>query len=261
MKVFLAGCPPSKRKGTDDYIFSRSNTEPAGALRQRISILESFYYIKEWMFPYIRDYWNFLLDSGAYTFITQQQKDRNNSIDWEGYVDRYIDFINEHDIRLFFEMDIDAVVGLQKVEQFRKRIEAKTGKQPIPVWHKARGKEYFIDMCKDYPYIALGGIAIKVIKRSEYKFFPWFIDTAHKHNAKIHGLGFTSLKLLSQYHFDSVDSTTWAYGNISGKIYKFNGKTIVSKNREPSQRIKPREGAIHNFREWVKFQQYAEVYL
>lgn len=291
MKIFLAGSCQSKRKGTDDIVTDtidnsmidpinakeiqekmkiflaesggchNAYTRPAGVLNQRISILESFYYIKDWMIPYIRDYWHFLLDSGAFTFITQQQQGGKSDVDWIEYTDRYCDFIIKNNIDLFFEMDIDMIIGLKRVEQLRKRIEQRTGKQPIPVWHKSRGKDYFIQLCKDYPYVAIGGIAIKVIDPAKFKFFPWFIDKAHEHDAKIHGLGFTRLKLLPKYHFDSVDSTSWVYGNISGTIYHFNGRTIVKKKKQPGQRIKTCESAIHNFREWVKFQRYAEVNL
>lgn len=262
MRCYIAGPHPDeamKVSLAESGSCYKAYTEPAGALRQRISILESFYYIKDWMIPYIQNYWNFLLDSGAFTFITGKKDGK--SIDWNDYTDRYIEFIKEQDINLFFEMDIDVVVGLKEVERLRKRIEAKTGKQPIPVWHKSRGKDYFIQMCKDYPYVALGGIAAKELTRKEHTFFPWFIDKAHEHKAKIHGLGYTHLTGLRKYHFDSVDSTSWIYGNMSGKIYLFNGKTITSKDKQHGQRIEPRKGAIHNFREWVKFQQYAEVHL
>jgi hypothetical protein len=238
----------------------KAYTEPAGALRQRVYILESFYYVKEWMIPYIQNYWHFLLDSGAFTFMTG--KNDGTGVNWDDYVDRYAEFINANKIDLFFEVDIDNVVGLKEVERLRARLEAKTGKQCIPVWHKKRGKQQFLDICRDYPYVALGGIVAKEFDRKEYQVFPWFIDTAHSYRAKIHGLGFTNLKLLSQYHFDSVDSTAWVYGNMSGKIYSFTGKTLVTQDKQSGQRLKSaRDAAIHNFKEWVKFQRYAEVHL
>ncbi len=59
----------------------------------------------------------------------------------------------------FFELDIDRIVGLEKVEEFRRRIESKTGKQSIPVWHSNRGWQYFVNMCKEYNYVSIGGIA------------------------------------------------------------------------------------------------------
>ena len=48
--------------------------------------------------------------------------------EWDRYVDAYIDFINTWNVHHFFELDIDRIVGLEKVEEFRRRIESKTGK-------------------------------------------------------------------------------------------------------------------------------------
>ena len=39
----------------------------------------------------------------------------------------------------------------------RKRLEAETKKKCIPVWHRSRGKENFIELCKQYDYVAIGG--------------------------------------------------------------------------------------------------------
>ena len=111
-------------------------------------------------------------------------------------------------------------------------------------------------------YVSLGGIVTREFKASEYKYFPWFINTAHSKGAKIHGLGFTNLKGLKKYHFDSVDSTSWTSGNRFGSVYHFNGRTMIKTDRKPNERMaNPRELAIHNFNEWVKFQKYAEKYL
>lgn len=132
----------------------------------------------------------------------------------------------KHDIKYFFELDIDAVVGLEEVEKLRKRLEAETGKKCIPVWHKSRGKEKFIEMCKEYDYVAIGGIVTKEIKPVEHKYFKWFIDTAHFYGCKIHGLGFTNLKGLYIYNFDSVDSTSWGSGWRFGSMYHFTGREL-----------------------------------
>ena len=41
-------------------------------------------------------------------------------------------------------------------------------------------KEYFVEMCKNYPYVAIGGIVTKEIPINKYeKLFPWFVNTAH----------------------------------------------------------------------------------
>lgn len=217
-------------------------------------ILESFYYADEdteRLIPYFGD---FLLDSGAFTFISNAK----THLDFNQYLEKYADFINRNHIDKFFELDIDSVVGYEKVKELRKTLEKLTGKQCIPVWHKSRGKDEFLRMCDEYPYVALGGIVSGEIKPEEYKYFPWFIQQAHSRGAKIHGLGFTQLKGLPKYHFDSVDSTAWTTGNRFGFIYKFDGKTMVKIKTPKNHRIAdPRKAALINFDEWVKFQKYA----
>lgn len=222
-----------------------------------IPILESFYYADEWTEWVIPRCSLFLLDSGAFTFMENSKK----AVDWEEYLQRYIDFINKNDVKLFFELDIDSIVGYQRVLQYRARLEAGTGKRCIPVWHKSRGREEFLKMCDEYDYVAVGGIVSKEIKRNEYPIFTYLINEAHKRGAKIHGLGFTNLEGLTKYHFDSVDSTSWTSGNRFGAIYRFDGKTMV-KHQKPGHRITdPRGAAVNNFNEWVKFQHYAREHL
>lgn len=228
---------------------------------QTCSILESYFYCRNnayipKLIPYLK---SFLLDSGAFTFMQG-----NTRVNWDEYTEEYAAFINKYDIKLFFELDIDSIVGLKEVERLRKKLEYLTGKKPIPVWHKSRGKEYFIKMCKEYPYVALGGIVTQEIPRNTYeKAFPWFIKTAHDHGAKIHGLGYTSLVNLKKYRFDSVDSTAWLYGNRGGYLYTFNPMkgTMDKVDAPPGHRLKSKEAAMHNFKEWVKFQEYAEKHL
>jgi hypothetical protein len=91
---------------------------------------------------------------------------------------------------------------------------------------------------------------------------PWFIKEAHKRNTKIHGLGFTKLTKLSEYHFDSVDSTAWTTGNRYGYLYYFNGKTMVKKDVPKGYRLADsRAAALHNYIEWIKFQKWADTHL
>lgn len=256
MKVFLAG-ENGKKKILSNLYLNRDKS------LLHINILESFYYLRknEEFMPLIKHFGLFLLDSGAFTFLQGNHKGECN---WDKYVEEYAAFINKYDIQLFFELDIDSIVGLQEVERLRTKLERLTGKKPIPVWHKNRGKDYYIEMCKKYPYVALGGIAIKEISRKIYeKMFPWFIRTAHKYGAKVHGLGYTSIANLKKYRFDSVDSTAWLYGNLGGYLYHFNSKTglIDTHKTPPNAKLKPRESAAHNFKEWIKFGEYAEKFL
>lgn len=229
-----------------------------GDLFKDTNILQSFYYCNEYtekvIIPTCK---SFMLDSGAFTFFSS-----GKNVDWNEYIKKYADFINRNNIDLFFELDIDVLVGYENVLKLRKTLEQLTNKKCIPVWHKSRGKEEFIKMCEEYDYVALGGIVSKEFKQKDYKYFTWFINEAHKRRAKIHGLGFTNLKGLEKYKFDSVDSSSWTAGNRFGSIYIFDGKTMKSHKRPEGQRLADQKKvALHNFNEWVKFSKYAERYL
>lgn len=259
MKVYIAGDNNKKilREKLCECDFFTGENDLKG-----INILESFYYLRknEEFMTLVKHLGSFLLDSGAFTFMSGSHK---GGINWDKYVEEYAAFINRWNVQLFFELDIDSVVGLTEVERLREKLEALTGKKPIPVWHRNRGKEYFIKMCENYPYVALGGIVTKEIDRKKYETaFPWFIKTAHDHKCKIHGLGYTTVANLKKYHFDSVDSTAWLYGNRGGYLYKFNPRTgLLEQLDKEGCRLKSREGAVNNFNEWVKFGKYAENYL
>jgi hypothetical protein len=253
MRVQLAGTMNGNMSSFLEV--NKTNLKPDG-----VDILESFYYVDEHTERLMKYFGTFMLDSGAFTMFTSGHKAKG--IVWEEYVDRYADFIVRNNVELFFELDIDKLIGYDRVLELRNRLEKKAERQCIPVWHKFRGKEKFLQMCDEYGYVAIGGIVSGEITRDEYKYFPWFIKTAHDKGAKIHGLGFTNLALLPHYHFDSVDSTAWTTGNRFGAVYWFDGKTIRKRGKGEGQKMKDsRAVAINNFTEWVKFQQYARRYL
>lgn len=226
-----------------------------GGLFKGTNILQSFYYCNEFTEKVIiPQFKSFMLDSGAFTFFSS-----GGVADWDAYIKKYADFINRNNVKLFFELDIDSLIGYEKVLYYRKKLEDMTGKACIPVWHKSRGKDEFLKMCETYSYVAIGGIVSKEIVQKEYPIFTYLIKEAHKRNAKIHGLGFTNLKGLTKYRFDSVDSTSWVSGNRFGSIYTFNGKTMVKHDKKQGQRLADSKAvAVHNFTEWVKFAKYAE---
>lgn len=246
MKIFLAGM------SSRDYILDY--------LREPIPyVLESYWYMNDAVINAYQKgkFGELLLDSGAFTLL--QKKDVPRDI-IEDFVHRYAFFVDDNDIDLFFEMDIDGVVGYKEVLRYRKLIEEITKKNVIPAWHKSRGTDEFIKMCKDYEYVAIGGIvARKEIKPKEYDYLHWFIEKAHKYGCKIHGLGFTPIKRLKEFCFDSVDSASWSAGSFGKQIlYQFTGTDIVQEYPEDknARRINHRTVDIHNFVQWRRYQDY-----
>ena len=248
MKIYLAGGYPVKN-GSQSQVLAGGGQH---------LILESYYYARnnQWIEKIIPKLDDFMLDSGAFT---AKQGNAGTNINWDAYTEEYADFIKRNKVKKFIELDIDRIVGLKEVERLRNKLEGLVGRQSIPVWHLSRGKDYYLGMCRDYKYIAIGGLVKDNQDIFPEKYFPWFINRAHEAGVKLHGLGYTSLSGLYTYHFDSVDSTAWLYGNRGGYLYKFNEVTgeMEKIDKQEGKRLKSTEAAIHNYREWQKFQQYA----
>lgn len=238
MKVYLAGT--ASQRG----LLPELERSPA--------ILESFLAFSDWQKPLLKCR-DFMLDSGAYTFLAQGR----GPADLETYIREYIGFIRENKIERFFELDIDPLIGLEGVRAIRRRIEEETGKPPVPVWHTSRGRAGFEDICRRYDYVAIGGFAIGEIKPDAYPAVRGLIEEAHRSGTKVHGLGFTRFKDLPRMHFDSVDSTSWLWGRFG---YYFTFKDGVMKmERGKTDRMRAEKTlTAYNLGVWMRFQEWAE---
>ena len=152
---------------------------------------------------------------------------------------------------------IQVAVGYDKVKAIRRQLETRTGRQSIPVWHRSRGLEEYKNLCREYSYIAIGGIAIKDIKSSEYRYFYKLLNIAAQQGTKVHGLGFTPPSV-QDYPFYSVDSSSWTTGSRYATIYQFSNGKILS-TRKPEKRL-VNYAALdrHNLKQWLKFQHYLD---
>lgn len=202
---------------------------------------------------------NFLLDSGAFSYINGQKCTKEIILE---YLDRYIEFINKYDVKHFFELDVDKIFGIEFVEKMREKLESKTHKKCIPVWHKSRGIDYWKKMCDEYEYIAVGGFAIKDIKSKEYRLIKKMVDYAYYKGVKVHGLGFTKTRILENenWRFYSVDSSSWLSAVSRGqKMQIFKNGYMQNVNNE-KRKIKAIIAKMveFNFLEWCKYQKYMD---
>lgn len=246
MKVFLAGTSSLSRN--------------KDILRNCKYFLESFYSVKPWQMEYLLGAEDFLLDSGAFTFMNSKSR-----VDFDEYVKKYASFIKEYDIKSFFELDIESIVGWDEYVRLNKKLESLSGKKPIKVFHKERGKEWFLRAVKEESYIAYGGIAVdrKTMKKKDIEIIKWFIDKAHENKCKIHGLGFTSTSFFDRIRFDTIDSTTWTIGGRMGNLCYMTRDGEMRQYYPSKTGKKPREGVMneivrYNFLQWCKYQKYME---
>lgn len=181
--------------------------------------LISYYYLKnqETLEKLLKKVDYLLIDSGGHSFR------HGKKINMDEFTNKYVEFVknntNNPQILGFFEMDIDNVVGYEKVIEYRKKLESVSDKI-IPVWHRERGITNYIEMCKEYSgkRIALPGFANCEIEDGQ---FNLFINTAHKYNCNVHILGMTRfalIKTLNLKKYDSVDSSTWKQAGVYGTI-------------------------------------------
>lgn len=200
---------------------------------------------------------NFLLDSGAFTFMNGKNISK---IKMEEFVERYIEHIKKHKIKHYFEMDVDSIFGYEQVKIWRNKIEKAVGIQSIPVWHKTRGIDDFKRLVDEYSYISIGGFAIRELKPKEYPAVKKMVIYAREKDVKVHGLGFTNIKYLLDFPFYSVDSASWSLSAVrGGNIYKFKNGTISTIPLKNENKLKLSNMAFYSFGEWVKFQKYMDT--
>ena len=193
--------------------------------------LMSFYYIKNKteLAEYIRNNSEeILIDSGAHSF------QKGKKVNWEEFTKQYANFIKNFDkpnVVGYFEMDVDNIIGYDKVLELRKILESVSNKI-IPVWHKNRGIDEYKQMCKDYTgkIIAITGFKNEDIKDEQYLMF---LKYAKKYNCKVHCLGMTRKKILDKVPFDYVDSSSWVQSTVYGRI---DGKGKVTKEMSRNNR-------------------------
>lgn len=217
--------------------------------------LMSYYAIRKntAMAEYIRDNSEeILIDSGAHSF------QKGKKVDWVKYTQEFADFIKKYDrpnVIGYFEMDVDNIIGYDKVLELRKILENVSDKI-IPVWHYNRGIEDYIQMCKDYAgkIVAITGFRGAEIRDDQYLMF---VKVAKKYGCKIHCLGMTRTDVLDKVPFDYVDSSSWlqngVYGNIVGKgkvsldYSKKNRNIIFLENYKAGMKMQE-----HYYEKWKK---------
>ena len=102
-----------------------------------------------------------IVDSGAFTFLgnPEEHTDKEDSY-WDKYLTEYCNFITSNKEHVFAagDLDIDEVVGSEKVDEWREKyfkpLEDE-GIQMIYMWHPQRGDRGWEEMCKKHKYICV----------------------------------------------------------------------------------------------------------
>ena len=131
----------------------------------------------------------------------------------------------------------------------------------MKVFHMWRGLEYYKELTKKENKIAIGGIAIKYIKESDYNMFEPLIKIAHDNNCKVHGLGLTGSSNLRKYNFDSVDSSRWNMASRFAQCQRFDGHGIKATDIcKPGVLYDSENILLTNFESWQKYSDYLTLF-
>lgn len=216
-----------------------------------------------------------LIDSGAYTFISNINEYRDKPISfWEKYIEDYIKWAREHKDIIFaiVELDIDDIVGTPKVEEWREKYWEPLEKEGIKVcyvWHEIKGIKEWARMCKKYDYVGMSFASDSVSENTARK----MMRTAEKYGAKVHGFATTSVDLLIKLPLYTMDSTTWLVGKQYGELNWFDGRQMKRLKKEQWKKQKskfiklgidweklkaedPREMDIVNVKAFLKAEEY-----
>ena len=231
MKIFLSALengagPKNSKKSLAEYIVENK-------IAMKYNLMSYFYIQKNKKKVEIANYIKnnselILIDSGAHSF------QKGKKVNWDKYTDEYCQFIMEFDeekVLGYFEMDIDNIVGYEKVLELRHKLE-KVSEKIIPVWHKNRGIDDFKKMCQTYEgkIIAITGFKNEDIQDRQYLMF---LKYAKKYNCLVHCLGMTRKNILDNIPFDFTDSSSWTQSSIFGKI---DGKGKVTREFSKTKR-------------------------
>ena len=203
----------------------------------------------------------FLLDSGAFTFMNSGKK-----VHWKSYVNEYIEFINKYDIKQFFELDLYTLpdVGIEKTVKMRKYIEHGTGKKSIPVFHACMGLRMYRELCQQYDYIGIGasGLTDECKWTKNKALLKQMVHIANSYGTKVHGLGYQRIDDLNYNNigFYSVDATSWIGSRFNTKYDIKSGYLVKSKAVQEGERLKDYlQLDAHNMKVFRELQQLKDI--
>ena len=205
---------------------------------------------------------SFILDSGAFSMIMLERNGKKQNVDLEKYIAEYIAFIKKWKIKRYIELDIDSVIGYDKVKEIRNKLEKETGVKSMPVFHnKYRTKKDLDEIIKNYDYICISNYNLKKTGTNTIKNIKNFVLYCNSKGIKVHGLALTGKKITEEVPFYSVDSSshtkTVRFGGYS--IFDNEHKKMVSYNTE--NRLTKKGIKFYftkTFNEWKKYQKYLE---
>ena len=192
------------------------------------ALLVSFYYLKPFLENKHRYYYrDWVLDSGAFSAHASGVK-----IDLQEYIDVCRRLLTEDQTLVeVYALDVigDWRASLKNTEEMWRQ-----GVPAIPCFHANEPWDALLGTARDYPKIALGGVALAKSKKK----MGWAAQCfARVWPKRIHGFAFGSEKAIMTLPFHSVDATNWEIGPCKyGRWASFNNAQISVRGSQQNLR-------------------------
>lgn len=175
-----------------------------------------------------------VLDNGAFSTWRNGGND-NYQQWWRRHWEGYYDFVGEWFSRIEWFIIPDVIEGTeQENDALIEHVPEWLMQKAVPVWHSDESIDRFVRMCERFDRVAIGccgphrSIRSAAWKRRMTEAFS-AIYVERDLNVKIHGLRMLDGRALSQFPFDSADSTNVAINvpktkarlpNITDKLHR-----------------------------------------
>lgn len=200
--------------------------------------LESYHYIGKGRYAdRIRENGDkVFLDSGAFSaFSLGVQVDLPAYCRW---IQQNVDIVRVEDNSLMASV-LDGIGD--PLQTYRNQLSMEElGVRPLPCFHYGEDERYLEYYMANYEYITIGGM----VPISTPQLFHWLdriwnkylCDGSGKARIKVHGFGLTSVPLMQEYPWYSVDSSSWVQIGAHGNVI-MDGKTMGFSSQSPSRKV------------------------
>lgn len=172
----------------------------------------------------------FLIDSGAFTYMSNPKYQEYTIDQWEAHLQRYLAWARNHKSIIFAiaSLDLEYLVGGDKVQEWNEKyfepFMLETGIPVCFVWHEEGTKLTWEQYCQRYPYVGVSwGTDSYNDGTGGLKTGQRMLKVAEKYGAVVHGMAMTRTSLLTKLPFYTVDSTTWMVGVQYGEVNWWRG--------------------------------------
>lgn len=205
-----------------DQALEKENKVSESINNNKPALLVSYVYLKPFLEKQNQyQYRDWVLDSGAFS-----AHNSGTEIKLQDYIDcckRLMD--SDNTLSEVYSLDVigDWKASLKNTEEMWRQ-----GIPAIPCYHHGEPWDALKGMAKDYPKIALGGVAIKWSIKNKFA-EQCFARVWPK---RIHGFGYGSEKSIMAMPWDSVDATNWEIGPCKFGQWRSFGKMSVRGSKQ-----------------------------